>query len=129
MLDERKDSVASMLENAQTAQEEAQKAAEKTQQALNTAKKEALEIKEEMRKVSDAERLKIIKEAKQQAASFIEIAKLDSQKEFKNLQKELKRQITEVSIAVTKKILNREVSPGEHQALIDDCIKEIQNAS
>jgi len=125
ILDERKDSVAKMLRDAQASQETAKKYAEQTRHDLDMVNNKALQIKEEARRVSDAERLKIIKEAKEQALALIEEAKAQGRKELEAVKSELKRQIADISMEAAKRILARELTQKDHKRLIDECIKEL----
>lgn len=67
----------------------------------------------------------IVANAKEQADSILRIAKTEAELERKKAAEGIKREIVEVSGALTEKILEREINTEDHRALIDSFIEDI----
>jgi F-type H+-transporting ATPase subunit b len=68
---------------------------------------------------------KIIAEAKDKAQDIINRAENEAELERKKASDDIRRQIVEVSGALTEKMLEREVNTDDHRALIDSFIEDI----
>ena len=68
---------------------------------------------------------KLIAEAQVRADSIIRAAETEAQLERKKATDGIKREIVEVSGALTEKLLEREINTEDHRALIDSFIEEI----
>jgi len=67
----------------------------------------------------------IVAGAKEQADSIIRIAKSEAELEKKKAEDGIKREIVEISGALTEKMLGREINAEDHKALIDAFIEDI----
>ena len=67
----------------------------------------------------------IVAGAKEQADSIIRIAKSEAELEKKKAEDGIKREIVELSGALTEKMLGREINAEDHKALIDAFIEDI----
>ena len=67
----------------------------------------------------------IISDAKEQAESIIRIAKTEAELERKKAAEGVKREIVDLSGALTEKMLEREIRTEDHRALIDAFIEDI----
>jgi cell division septum initiation protein DivIVA len=67
----------------------------------------------------------IVAGAKEQADSIIRIAKSEAELEKKKAEDGIKREIVEISGALTEKMLGREIKTEDHKALIDAFIEDI----
>jgi len=126
-LDERAQNIRQMLEAAKQAGEKAQKYAQQTQSALDSARADALKIKEEARRLSDEERRKVVAEAKKEARFLIEEAKAQLGRERERAFKKIKSEAAALSVDIASKILGREIKPEDHQRLIEDSIAGIED--
>ena len=68
---------------------------------------------------------KLIADAEEKAESIIRIAKTEAELERKKATEGIKREIIEVSGALTEKMLEREINNEDHRALIDSFIEKI----
>jgi len=68
---------------------------------------------------------RMVAEAKEQADSIIRIAQNEAELERKKATEGIKREIVEVSGALTEKMLEREINTEDHRALIDSFIEKI----
>jgi F-type H+-transporting ATPase subunit b len=68
---------------------------------------------------------KIVAEAKDRADSILRQAEVEAALEKKKATADIKREIVEVSGALTEKMLGREINTADHQELIDSFIEEI----
>ena len=64
----------------------------------------------------------IVAEARKQAKSLVERTEQELDKERNNLQDDIEKQITDVSLAVAEKILSRKITPEDDKKLIADCL-------
>ncbi len=71
---------------------------------------------------------KLVAEAEEKAESIIRIAKTEAELERKKAVEGIKREIVEVSGALTEKMLEREINNEDHRALIDSFIEKIGEA-
>lgn len=116
-----------MIESAHNAQEQAKVYAEQTHQALDMAKEEILKIKEENKRISDAERRKILEEARKEALVLIAEAKARLAQERELVLKEIRSEIAAISVDIAKRVLGREIKPEDHQRLIEESLAQIED--
>lgn len=114
---------------AQTAREQADDTRREWETTMATARAQAdaiLQTAAEQAKFrSDA----IISEAKQKADGMIRMAKTEAERERKKADEDMKREIVEVSGALTEKMLRREINNDDHRALIDSFLDELGDAN
>ncbi len=93
-----------------------------TSTVLSEAKKEAAIIHENAVKVANQKADDIVAEARKQAKSLVERTEQELDEERNNLQDDIEKQITDVSLAVAEKILSRKITPEDDKKLIADCL-------
>lgn len=71
----------------------------------------------------------MIDEARQKADSIVRMAQTEAELERKKAELEIKREIVELSGALTEKVLAREINADDHQALIDSFLNELGDAN
>ena len=91
---------------------------------LAEAKKEAAVIHENAVKSANQKADDIVADAKNQAKNLIERTEKELDEERRGLQSEIERQITDVSMAVAEKILERDVSPEDDKKIIAECLAQ-----
>lgn len=126
-LDERARRIKEMTEGARQAEERARRYAEQTHQALNMAREEALRIKEDTRRLSDAERRRVIEEARKEASFLIEEARKGFSREREAVLDKLRSDVAAISVDIARRILNREIKEEDHKRLIEESITEIED--
>ena len=103
------------LENARvSAAEIIREAREKATQIVDHANRRAVEIVDEGRE-----------QAVQEREQQVQLAKTEIAQETNRVRESLRRDLSTVAIDVAQKILQREIDPRAHQALIDEFAAEI----
>ena len=112
-------------ERANMANAEAEKNKRSWEEKLATAEDEAHTIlqnaTEHARRRSD----QIIEDAEVRAEGMIRLAKQEAELERKKAEDGMKREIVEVSTALSEKLLAREINTKDHRSLIDSFIEDI----
>lgn len=68
---------------------------------------------------------KIVAEARDKAEQIVRQGEIEAAMEKKKAQESIRREITDVSAALTEKLLQREMNTGDHRGLIDDFLKRV----
>jgi F-type H+-transporting ATPase subunit b len=121
-LDERRKTIASDLDNAQSAREEAQAALEEYRTALAESRKEAVRIVEEARKAADERRARDLAEIESEKARQLERAKEEIAAEVRSALQTIKMQIAELSVITTEKLVRSKLDEAEQKRLIEDAL-------
>ena len=124
-LENRRQSVASIVQEAQKAQEESKKALEEAQAKLEDAKQkfeESLKIAEETAK---KEREAALKEAEEIAQRIKEQAKETIMVEIKRGENELRKYAVQKAIEISEKIVKEKANPEVEKELILKTLKSI----
>lgn len=125
VLDKRQAELDEQYSAAAKAQAEADENRDLWETRLSAANTEADEI---IKKAADNARSredKMIADAKDRADSIIRSAQTEAELERRKAAEGIKREIVEVSGALTEKMLEREINTDDHRALIDSFINEI----
>ena len=125
MLDKRQQEIDDKYDLAEKAKNDAQESKETWEQKLNDAKDEADSILKTATVNASKRSDKIVAEAKEKADSIMRQAENDIILERKKSEDSIKKEIVDVSAALTEKMLNREINENDHRAIIDSFIKEI----
>ena len=121
----RRKSIASMVEEAQKAQEDSQRALEEAQAKLEDAKmkfSESLKIAEETAK---KEREVALKEAEEIANRIREQAKEAVMIEIKRGENELRKYAVQKAIEISEKVVKEEINPEVEKEIIMKTLKSI----
>ena len=71
----------------------------------------------------------IVAEAREKAGVIIDDAKTQAELERRHARADIKRDIADISTALTEKLLDRELTEKDHRALIDSVISDIGEAN
>ena len=71
---------------------------------------------------------KIVAEAREKAEGIVRQGELEAEMEKKKAQESIKREITEVSAALTEQLLSREMNQDDHRKMIDSFLQGIGDA-
>lgn len=71
---------------------------------------------------------RIVADAKEKAYGIITRAENEAELEMKKAQESIRREIVDVSAALTEKLLGREINEQDHRSLIDSFIEKIGDA-
>lgn len=125
-LEQRQQMVAKSVEDARQAAQELQRVRQEAAQMLNTARVDAEAIVSRTR--ADAERLRaeLREKAMADAAKVRKDAEQQIQLETKRGIEQIRREAIDLSLAVATKLLRRNVSQADNEALIADAIRQIE---
>lgn len=125
MLDERAEKIRESLEKAEDTRIEAERLLEEYRQQMAEARQEAAKIIEQGRTVAENMKAEIIAKAREEAeaekAKALEAIKAERAAALAELQ----AKVAELSVAVAGKILGEQLSPSEHEALIERYLAEV----
>ena len=126
-LDDRVRETSDAIKSAKEAEDKARRYAKETHNALEMARKEAVDIRNEAKKLGDDERQKIIDESKKEGRFLIEETEKKLGVERHLLLDKIRGDIASVSVEIAEKMLGREIRKEDHKRLIDESISEIEN--
>ncbi len=125
MLSKRQHELETQYSAAQTAEQEAAESKEKWESKLQGAESAAETILANATATAKARGDKIVAEAKSRADSIIRQAETEATLEYKKVKDQIKTEIVDVSSALTKHLLDREIDTADHRKLIDSFIEKI----
>ena len=92
------------------------------------AKAEAEQILQTATDQADRRAQRIVNEAREKAEGIVREAQTQAALEQKKAQAGIKQEIVDVSALLAAKMLEREINPADHRAIIDAAIAEIGEA-
>lgn len=95
------------------------------EEKLATAEGEAHAILQNAKEHAQRRSDQIIEDAEARAEGMIRLAKQEAELERKKAEDGMKREIVEVSAALSEKLLAREINTDDHRTLIDSFIEDI----
>lgn len=125
ILSERQADIDAQFDRAQSDRREAENAKNELSQRLDEARERADRIVQEAKEQAEAQGEKILTDARDEARRIVRQAKADAELERKRAQGEIKLQIVDISSALAKKLVEREIKIQEHRELIDAFISEM----
>ncbi len=129
ILNERQAMADEQIVAAQQANQEAQAMKAEYEESLASAKAEANGIVAAAQKTATARSEAIVGEARTAAAQLKEKAQEDIAMEKKKAINQVKDEIGEMAMDIASKVVEREIDQKDHQALIDEFIKNVGEAS
>ena len=129
VLDQRRKAADEEIQAAQTAREQAQAMKAEYEQNMADAKARANEIVASAQKTATLRSEELIGEARAQAAQLKQKAEEDIAQEKKKAVNDLKNEIGGIAMEIASKVVEREISERDHQALIDEFIENVGDAS
>lgn len=125
VLQERRDAIDRQYAEASDARANALDMKENWQEKMTSADEEADSIIKNASETAAARGEAIISESKEKAERIIRQAQTEAELEHKKMSAEIKKEIVEVSSALSEKMLGREINVDDHRSLIDSFISEI----
>ena len=125
ILEKRQNEIDEQYEKAKIAQDEADKSRDMWQEKLSGAKSEADAILQNATLQAKHREETMISEAEEKADAILRVAQNEAELERKKATEGIKREIIEVSSALTEKMLEREINSDDHRVLIDSFIEKI----
>jgi F-type H+-transporting ATPase subunit b len=110
---------------AEAAENEANENRKEWEDTLSGANERANEIIKSATESAKLRSQTIISDAESRADSIVRQAEVSASLEMKKAQDGIKREIVEVSSTLSEKLLEREINPDDHRALIDSFIEQV----
>ncbi len=127
ILDESKEKVAADITAAEKAQAEAEAVKQEYTKRLEESKEEASRIVSAAVKRAGEREAEILAEAQQEAAAIKVKAEESIELEKKKAMNEIKDQIADIVIMASEKVIEKEISAADNEALINKFIAEVGN--
>ena len=125
MLAQRRAAIDTQYADADKAKADALASKQSYEDKLLTAKSEADKIRNDAIAEADRRSDKMLTEAKDKAEAIVRRAEEEADLERRKTADDVKREIADVSTALTEKLIGRELDDKAHREIIDDFINEI----
>mgnify|MGYP000845155888 FL=1 len=126
---ERKQVIDHDIQTAASEKAAAQDANRDAQLALRDARAEATQIILQAKKQSLQVQDTMLKEAKEEVIRMKETAQKDIALERRRMLSDLRAELTDISIEIAEKIIQREIKPEDYHRLVDDFIERMDDLS
>ena len=124
-LEQRQATIVRALDDAQRARQELEKLQRESAQMMATARAEAESIVARSRSDAEALREELKQKARSEAAVIVKNAERQIQLETARAIQQIRHEAVDLSVAIASKILKRQVSPEDNEALLQEALKQI----
>ena len=128
-LDRRAEGIKVDLNEATRLKGEAKQLLEQREEKLMEAKTEAASIVRHSKKEGEEERANIIGRAEQEFQKIVDDGKKTVETERKKVAAQLRVEVSDVAVAVAEKIIEKNITPDDHSALVDNVLKKMKSKS
>ena len=128
ILEQRQAMTDAELDAAAMAREEAESAKAEYAERLEGAKEEAAAMVRDASRTAQSRGEEIVLKAKEEAAAIRAKAAADVALEKKNAVNEIKNDISDIAVSIASKVVEKEISAEEHEALIREFIDNMGEA-
>lgn len=128
-LEDRAAAIQGKMEEADAKLAEAERSKAEFEAGIADAKGEANRIVEQAKADAEAVRRDIVARAEEEAAQLLEKARADVAAERDRVLSELRTQVGALSVELASRIVERELDPTTHQALVDEYIQDLSSAN
>jgi F-type H+-transporting ATPase subunit b len=129
LLDERRTAIQRNMEAAEAARADSEKLAEEYRQQLAAARAEATEILERARHSAEEQRRKLQEDINAERERGIAQAQAAIQAETRQALDRIKREIADLTITTTERVLKRKLDEAEQRRLIDEALADVDFSS
>ena len=126
-LEKRQASIAQSLDDAQRARQELERLQRESVQIMAAARAEAESIVARSRSDAEALREELKVKARAESAAIVKNAERQIQLETARAVQHIRHEAVELSVAIASKILRRQVSREDNEALIQDALKQVES--
>ncbi|MBQ4396085.1 MAG: F0F1 ATP synthase subunit B [Clostridia bacterium] len=126
MLAARQAAVDTQYAEAESARDDALALKDKWQNKMDAAESQAEVIVKKAVESANRQSAAIIDESREQAGRIVRQAKNDAALERSRVEAEIREQIADVSVALSEKMLGREINGEDHRVLIDAFLDELE---
>jgi F-type H+-transporting ATPase subunit b len=124
-MEERSAAIKTSLEAAEAARAAAAKQQEENAERLRAAYAEAQSIRAAALKEAADEQRKLVEAARREAQQLVESAKAQTDADIRRAREELRREVSDLAIAVAEKLVRKSLHDEEHRRVVDDAIARI----
>ncbi|BCU52846.1 F-type H+-transporting ATPase subunit b [Staphylococcus auricularis] len=124
IMDQRQNDINKDIDDAEQAKLNAQKLEEENNQTLKATQQEVQKILEDAKLQAREQQEQIIHEANTRANGMIETAQNEINSQKERALADINNQISQLSVSIAAKVLNKEISEEDQKALVDKYIKE-----
>ena len=125
VIEGRQAAIAKSYAEAEEARSSANAARDEYNAKLATAHGKADEIIHDATVIASRRGDKIVSEAREKAEEIVRQGELEASMEKKKAMESIRRDITDVSAAMTEQLLKREMNEGDHRNMIDEFLKGV----
>lgn len=129
ILETRRDTIDKELSDAQEAKERAIEIETNLSLELANAKANVKALLDKAEKDGNARREAIINDAKDEARRRLESLEVELKQEKQKMEKEIKQEIVDIAFAAAEKIVSKEIDRNKYLDVVDDILKEANDAS
>ena len=123
----RQTEVESVYDKAAKTQDEADELKSSWESKMKTAQDEADKIVKEATEKANRRNEVMLYESREKAESIIRKAKSEAERDKADAQEYIKKEIVDVSTALSEQVLGREINMDDHMNLIDDFIDNLED--
>ena len=127
MIDTRQKEIDDMYTNAKNAEDASNQMKEEYERRLEAANEESEEILKRAVRRAQLREEEILREATQKAERVLERANEQVELEKRRALNEVKDEVSEMAIGIASAVIERDINTEEHNALIDDFIRNMGN--
>jgi F-type H+-transporting ATPase subunit b len=124
-MEERSAAIKTSLEAAEAARTAAAKQQEENAERLRAAYAEAQSIRAAALKEAADEQRKLVDAARREAQQLVESAKAQTEADIRRAREELRREVSDIAIAVAEKLMRKSLHDEEHRRVVDEAIARI----
>src|SRR5881397_2812429 len=124
-MEERTQAIQKSLDEAQAARAEAARQQEENATRLRAAYAEAESIRAAALKEAAEEQRKLVEAARREAKQLVESARAQTEADIRRAREELRREVSEIAIAVAEKLVRKSLRDEEHRRVVDEAIARI----
>ncbi len=126
MLRKREETIRQSLEDAEKARSELEQLQQKSETLIAEARAEARNIVAEGKAAGEQLKNETLENARQQSDILIKNAEKQIQAETEKAITEIKREVVDLSLEVASKLIRKNLSKADNQALIDETVSNVQ---
>ena len=126
-LERRQATIAQSLEDAQRARQELERLQRESTQIMAQARAEAESMLARSRSDAEALREELKQKARTEAAAIVKNAERQIQLETARAVQQIRHEAVDLSVAIASKILRRQVTREDNEALIQEALKQVES--
>lgn len=125
MMDARSAKITGDLDYANDERQRAEKLASEKEDALKNSRAEALQIVATAKENGENQKKALLDEAHANAEAVRQKAKEDAKKAKEDAMNEVRGDLTDLSVSIASKLIQKELSASDQESLVDSYIKEL----